>query len=882
MDGRRGTRLDLLRRKQGIYGDLARLTDVEPMIDLITGTSAGGLNGTLLSAAIAWESDLEPLHDLWLGEGDFQELLRPLSQKNPVSLLRGDDYFLKIVQQALGNLHSLAGSDGPLPGPGQPGYPPLHAVITTTLMRAFNHEEVDALGQQMSSATHLGLFRFCKSPEASNFGDRVNADVAIGQLARAARSSASFPVAFEPSFVTIGPGDPEGADLSGIADFGSSRFVMDGGLMDNEPIQQLLDLIADQPASESPVRRVLLYVEPLAGPSKGEPADVRTDLPPLKTVLLDTITVPRQQSTAEQIDRLTQRANQHDVIQQVRAALFTPMVDLDTARSLVYAAERLRPVVQQVRLGNTEAKLRLATAADPQLAQARQNVLTTLDLLRRWLFTGLEPGDVPTQRAQLSQVLDDLRQTAESNKTNDAAAEVTTRVVERTTAAVQAAMTPLFEMSAADHGDLDNATQQLLREIEGIRTLAVVRMLRLGAASEELGQPDAASLFEALTDLDVLQSAATDGQSHNPQQIDLIQISSVVTAGSPDRIWPLATELTGIQLMHFGAFYLSGWRQNDWIAGRLNGSHELISMLADPVALLRHDSSIPNIVNALAQLLTVTRPEHVDAFRDEITPLLEAASQGDETAVTKARQRLTAYLAREAAYQILPGELNELRTQLKLDGEQGATLTPADELVLKSPDLGANPPADDIERVWNACAVGSDTLGEQVGSDRFAQIATQAAAVGVGLIETQKLPVVNKIAALLRPALRFAHFLTTPQASDRSNTFVIGAVMLAASFLALVCAATSSSVIYMATAGALWLGVVIAGVLLRHWSRVLGALVFLAATIGLGLASRHWHNPALLVLGAGMAVIASFVAMYACHIDRPRPKPAPRSAQPSR
>src|SRR3954466_5621972 len=49
----------------------------EVKIDLLSGTSAGGINGILLAKALARCSDVEKTKDLWLDGGDIEQLLQP-------------------------------------------------------------------------------------------------------------------------------------------------------------------------------------------------------------------------------------------------------------------------------------------------------------------------------------------------------------------------------------------------------------------------------------------------------------------------------------------------------------------------------------------------------------------------------------------------------------------------------------------------------------------------------------------------------------------------------------------------------------------------------------------------------------------------------------
>ena len=77
-----------------IYGRLLDLTATTPVIDVITGTSAGGLNGSLLAAAVCWRvsrKEFAGLYDTWMATADLEKLLRKPSQSDPPSLLKGDD-----------------------------------------------------------------------------------------------------------------------------------------------------------------------------------------------------------------------------------------------------------------------------------------------------------------------------------------------------------------------------------------------------------------------------------------------------------------------------------------------------------------------------------------------------------------------------------------------------------------------------------------------------------------------------------------------------------------------------------------------------------------------------------------------------------------------
>jgi predicted acylesterase/phospholipase RssA len=49
--------VDRLRRRQPVYDEILHLIGSAVRVDIVSGTSAGGLNGVLLAAAVAYGSD---------------------------------------------------------------------------------------------------------------------------------------------------------------------------------------------------------------------------------------------------------------------------------------------------------------------------------------------------------------------------------------------------------------------------------------------------------------------------------------------------------------------------------------------------------------------------------------------------------------------------------------------------------------------------------------------------------------------------------------------------------------------------------------------------------------------------------------------------------
>ena len=63
-------------RGNGVYKWLKALTDSDIVVDIISGTSAGGINGIMLAYALANEKEFGDAASLWRRDGDIRSLLR--------------------------------------------------------------------------------------------------------------------------------------------------------------------------------------------------------------------------------------------------------------------------------------------------------------------------------------------------------------------------------------------------------------------------------------------------------------------------------------------------------------------------------------------------------------------------------------------------------------------------------------------------------------------------------------------------------------------------------------------------------------------------------------------------------------------------------------
>jgi len=345
---------------RGVYGDLLDITKSTVRADVITGTSAGGLNGAFLALASVYGTSMEPLADLWIDKGGFERLLRSPMSSDPPSLLRGDDYFLPELREAFAKLWPPSQT----PTPRLPADRPIHLAMTTTLMRGDTRTFEDDFGSSIIEVEHRGTFTFRRDHRTrldateGPWADPFAKEGVIESLALASRSTASFPFAFEPTKVNVGTtGDRLHPDMSEIADFARSTWALDGGVLVNRPVELALRAVFDKPAHRQ-VRRTLLFVDPDPhGPNGADDDDVGLvdgSAPSLRQVMLDSlVTLPRAQSLAQTFEELRCHNERVDAQRALRLDLADLHVVDDPcalARQLwpSYRRERMRRAVRNV------------------------------------------------------------------------------------------------------------------------------------------------------------------------------------------------------------------------------------------------------------------------------------------------------------------------------------------------------------------------------------------------------------------------------------------------------------------------------------------------------------------------------------------------------
>ncbi|WP_188543250.1 DUF3376 domain-containing protein [Rhodococcoides trifolii] len=234
-------------------------------VDILAGASAGGFNAVLYGLAQSYGASLEPTRDLWANTGGIWQMLRPVGIGPLVSFLQGDDYFLPTARMSLGRLTSRAGDSVDFAADN---------VTVELAATRIDDGSASAWGSQAA-------FSFVRSAGSLESGfstipgsgqdpsDPVVAR-AIDRLALAARATSSFPAAFEPATISsLATADDVGERPNMATVFPYARDavdpgyfdVIDGGVLDNIPVDRAIRAIGRAAASTITERR-LFYLDP--------------------------------------------------------------------------------------------------------------------------------------------------------------------------------------------------------------------------------------------------------------------------------------------------------------------------------------------------------------------------------------------------------------------------------------------------------------------------------------------------------------------------------------------------------------------------------------------------------------------------------------------
>ncbi len=315
------------------------------VIDVIAGTSAGGINGIYLAKALALAQPFSALRDLWINEGDLGRLLNdeqaahgvagglPAQPDGPRSLLSSDRMYRKLLDALQTMQDAGAVADSPL-------VEELDLFVTTTdiagapvPLRLYDKVVLERRHKQRFHFSYPS--RLEGRPAGQDFGPDNHAFLAF-----AARCTSSFPFAFEPMQFSRVPRLVPAVGAATLRDWQpyfdayepavlnrddwADRPYGDGGYLDNKPFSHVVEALS-QRFGDAPAQRKLLYIEPDPEPldtvrSADAPVpdalrnalDALSAIPLYETIREDLLNILQRNRRIERVERLL-RLSEEDV-----------------------------------------------------------------------------------------------------------------------------------------------------------------------------------------------------------------------------------------------------------------------------------------------------------------------------------------------------------------------------------------------------------------------------------------------------------------------------------------------------------------------------------------------------------------------------------------
>lgn len=593
------------------------------VVDTVAGTSAGGLNGTLLAASLAGGKDLSGMKKTWLDVPALERGKLLSAAGEPPNALLDGDFFRREVEALLRGLVD-----------GDTVVDPQECTLLVTAT-AIDAVPLEIELEGAASAHMMDSRRVYKFERRSRItGDdrdgplEVHDDflAAPSTIALAARASASFPVAFAPVRETPElrrfrmPSAPAPESLPGAdrtvpagerSDGPAGEWLIDGGVLDNAPFGPLMDVLRARPVG-APFERVVLYITPSPG-VQGRVRDLGTR--PRATRVLQRVMAafrePDQRLDFEGLrDAFTVMSYTHSTPHDAVLALFRSgnARELSSAiRTTVrnpewfhtYRASRAEAVERQ--LAALGAGIRFSAPESPVLRpdevrsvptdpeytgdEWRWGVAAAVRALRWWgralvAYYYDDPAHPGVSRDALDEALEQVRRSQQWLAQLDL--RLGSALMRQFAAAPVGGLTraDLLERAECLRLGLQGMEHSIQVAVEAAATAIVGSVPQLAGMDGEALVNVTLAVEVASTVLSWGGSSEGDEPAFRYHQITpaaegLVAVDERVT---DHQGWP-ARKLYGERLGHFGAFLQRKNREADWLWGRLDGASALCEHL---------------------------------------------------------------------------------------------------------------------------------------------------------------------------------------------------------------------------------------------------------------------------------------------------------------
>ncbi|MGK2868372.1 MAG: DUF3376 domain-containing protein [Mycobacterium sp.] len=639
------------------------------VIDVLAGTSAGGLNGTLLATAVARGTDLPDMGAKWVEVAslDVGALTRN-DTAGATSVLSGE-YFREKIGQILALMKT-------------PIVPPREStlLVTATALNSPPKPVKLEVSQPMYARDGRRVFQFeRRDAPPSGVVEPIDdfSGAGVETLADAARASASYPVAFSPVL--------EGADLIvkrvNAPDDGRQSWLVDGGVLDNAPFEPLIDVLRERPTNE-PFDRVLLYVTP--GVAKDDWTQPRLETPGLAATIGGVISAMREPDERLDADVLGElfrqmgysRSQAHrNIVDYLAAPVDAPtegLFDAADAMILAYRVTRAETTERWLKSvsGCGDANV-LRPPSEPEIdpddvpgmpppafpsygRSSWQWGWSAADRILRWWGRALSEMQKPPYSCPVEPAMEVVG--------------LAQREVSARWKLLESAVTGSPQNPQKPEDQLEAMRAIYDAESDGL-AMVLADQMRSAADAIEACIPgvDAIGLIEVSLGVEVVSgSFSWAGGPYDTPRVSYHNITPAV--GLPpglaaadrgaeaskidDPDWP-SRKLYGERLDHFGAFASADGRRHDWLWGRLDGASELSNQLLTaagvkgPESFLLRRALISEILMAESTSVAkvVADAEKVSTLDD--TALLKDLAEGDGGAAVRKLEDTVWVLSRQ-------------------------------------------------------------------------------------------------------------------------------------------------------------------------------------------------------------------------------------------
>ncbi|RPI94908.1 MAG: patatin-like protein [Chloroflexi bacterium] len=327
---------------EAVYRKLGELLRSRFVVDILSGTSAGGINAVFLAKALANNQPMSQLEKMWVEQGDIELLINDKKsvadlagiqmKPPPTSLLNSQRMYYRLLE-------AFDGMDGSAPkskDTASPFVDELDLYVTATDIRGL-WLPVPLADAEAHEYRYRTVFRFYHSTMDTKEDwsqDFLKANNPF--LAFAARATSSFPFAFEPikledvglvlkagNFVQNYPyvelrksWERFHKDYKGERDNIDLHSFGDGGYLDNKPFSYITETLRRRRA-DSPVDRRLFYIEPAPERQQNNTSDgARPDA--VENVAAALLSLPRYETIRDDLLQLKAR---NDLIERTNNIL---------------------------------------------------------------------------------------------------------------------------------------------------------------------------------------------------------------------------------------------------------------------------------------------------------------------------------------------------------------------------------------------------------------------------------------------------------------------------------------------------------------------------------------------------------------------------------